>query len=106
MARQRAKPAVIVETKIKVAWGPKVTITQGVSSKKAVSSRKSPLAQLGAYARMWQQWHPKVRITECVTVISGPEKCKVRRHSPEDDCIPAWEECWGKFQALQPVADF
>ena len=77
-----------------------------VSSKKAVSSRKSPLAQLGAYARMWQQWHPKVRITECVTVISGPEKCKVRRHSPEDDCIPAFEECWGKFQALQPVADF
>ena len=77
-----------------------------VSSKKAVSSRKSPMAQLGAYARMWQQWHPEVRITECVTVISGPEKCKVRRHSPENDCIPAWEECWGKFQALQPVANF
>ena len=77
-----------------------------VSSKKAVSSRKSPLAQLGAYARMCMQFNPKVRITECVTVISGPEKCKVRRHSPEDDCIPAWEECWGKFQALQPVADF
>ncbi len=55
---------------------------------------------------MWEQWNPNVRITECVTVISGPEKCKVRRHSPEDDCIPAWEECWGKFQALQPVADF
>lgn len=77
-----------------------------VSNRKAVSGRKPALAQLGAYARMWQQWNPRVRITECVTVVSGPERCKVRRHSPEDECIPAWEECWGKFDALQPAADF
>lgn len=74
-----------------------------VSSTKAVTSRKSPLAQLGAYARMFQQWHPRIKITGCVTVISGPDKCKVRMHSPEDDCIPAWEECWGKFEAQLPA---
>ena len=74
-----------------------------VSSTKAVTSRKSPLAQLGAYARMFQKWHPRIKITGCVTVISGPDKCKVRMHSPEDDCIPAWEECWGKFEAQLPV---
>ena len=75
-----------------------------VSSKKAVSSRKftagpalAPMRACGCNC------FPKVRITECVTVISGPEKCKVRRHSPEDDCIPPG--ALGK-QALQPVADF
>ena len=77
-----------------------------VSSKKAVSSRKPATAQLGAYAKFLSQFHPKLIVTECVTVVSGPEKCKVIRQSPEDDCIPAWEKCWGKFQALQPRADF
>ena len=77
-----------------------------VSSKKAVSSRKPATAQLGAYCLFLQQHHPKVRVTECVTVVSGPEKCKVIRQSPEDDCIPAWDEAWGRFQAKQAVYDF
>ena len=77
-----------------------------VSSKKAVSSRKPATAQLGAYAKMLELWHPNIRITECVTVVSGPDKCKVIRQSPQDECIPAWEEAWGRFEATQPKFDF
>jgi hypothetical protein len=77
-----------------------------VSSKKAVSSRKPATGQLGAYAKMISQHHPKLCVTQCVTVVSGPEKCKVIRESPEDECIPAWEESWGRFQATQPEFDF
>ena len=76
-----------------------------VSSAKAVSSRKPATAQLGAYAKMITQHH-KLCVTQCVTVVSGPGKCKVIRESPEDECIPAWEESWERFQATQPQFDF
>ena len=68
-----------------------------VSSRKAVSSRKPATAQLGAYVKMLQQWQPKLMVTQCVTVVSGPERCKVIRENPED-CINAWEEARGRFQ--------
>ena len=77
-----------------------------VSSKKAVSSRKPGTAQLGAYTKMLEQWKPSLQVVECVTVVSGPGKTKVIRQSPQDDCIPAWEEAWGRFQATQPEFDF
>jgi hypothetical protein len=76
-----------------------------VSSRKAVSGRKPATAQLGAYAKMLQQWHAKLTVTECVTVVSGPEKCKVIRQDP-CECMNAWEEAWGRFQAKQAVSDF
>ena len=76
-----------------------------VSSKKAVSGRKPASAQLGAYAKMLQQWQPKITITQCVTVVSGPEKCKVIKEDPQD-CIDIWEEAWGRFQAQQAAYDF
>ena len=76
-----------------------------VSSKKAVSGRKPATAQLGAYAKMLQQWQPKISIAQCVTVVSGPERCKVITEDPRD-CIDAWEEAWGRFQAKQAAYDF
>ena len=76
-----------------------------VSSRKAVSSRKPATAQLGAYVKMLQQWQPKLMVTQCVTVVSGPERCRVIREDPED-CINAWEEAWGRFQAKQAAYDF
>ena len=76
-----------------------------VASKRGVSSRKSATAQLGGYAKMLSQWHPKLVVTQCVTVVSGPGKTKVIREMPED-CLDAWEEAWGKFQATQAAFDF
>ncbi len=76
-----------------------------VSSKKAVSSRKPATAQLGAYAKFLST-HVPICVTECVTVVSGPDKCKVIRQSPQDECIPAWDEAWGRFEATQPKFDF
>lgn len=77
-----------------------------VSSAKAVSGREPALAQLGAYTKMLQQHHPKICVTECVTVVSGPDKVKVRRHSPQDECLPAWDYAWGKFEAAHSQFDF
>ena len=52
------------------------------------SAHKPATAQLGAYVKMLQQWQPKLMVTQCVTVVSGPERCKVIRENPED-CINA-----------------
>ena len=77
-----------------------------VNSAKAVSARKPATAQLGAYTKMLEQWKPSIQVVECVTVVSGPGKTKVIRQSPQDDCIPAWQEAWGRFEATQPQFDF
>lgn len=76
-----------------------------VSSAKSVSSRKPATAQLGAYCKFLNM-HVPLLIDECITVVSGPGKCKVIRQSPQDECIPAWEEAWGRFEATQPKFDF
>lgn len=71
-----------------------------VSSKKAVSSRKPATSQLGGYAEMLLS-HGLTAVTECVTIISGPGKCKVIREDPQD-CIDSWREQLGRYNALQP----
>ena len=72
-----------------------------VSSRKAVSSRKPATAQLGAYLSMMQQHHPRLWISECVTVVAGPERCRVIQQTP-DECAAAWEDAWGRFECVQP----
>lgn len=72
-----------------------------VASRKAVSSRKPATAQLGAYLSMLQQHHPRLWVTECVTVVAGPERCKVIRETP-DVCAAAWEDAYGRFECVQP----
>ena len=72
-----------------------------VSSRKAVGSRKPATAQLGAYLSMMQQHHPRLWISECVTVVAGPERCRVIRETP-DVCAAAWEDAWGRFECMQP----
>jgi len=76
-----------------------------VSSAKAVSGRKAATGQLGAYTKMLGQHFGYISVTQCVTVVSGPEKCKVIRQQPED-CINAWEEAFGKHQARCASFDF
>jgi hypothetical protein len=72
-----------------------------VSSKKAIAARKPATAQLGAYMSCLTLNQPSITVGMCVTVVSGPEKCKVIKQDPEE-CLEAWGEAWGKFQATQP----
>ena len=72
-----------------------------VSSKKAVSSRKAAASQLGGYLAMLNHHWPKIYISQCVTVISGPEKTKVIEQEP-DECLEAWRGALTRFDALQP----
>ena len=72
-----------------------------VSRRAAVGSRKPATAQLGAYLSMLQQHHPRLWISECVTVVAGPERCRVISQTP-DACAAAWEDAWGRFECIQP----
>jgi len=76
-----------------------------VSSAKAVSGRKPATGQCGAYVKMLQQHYPRIQVTQCVTIVSGPGKVKVIREDPED-CINAWEEAYGLHQAKYAAFDF
>jgi hypothetical protein len=71
-----------------------------VSSAKGVSSRKPNLGQLGGYLRMLQMHHPSLYVSQCITVVSGPEKVKVREHDPQE-CLDAWDAALARYQALQ-----
>jgi len=70
-----------------------------VSSKKAVSGRKFCDVQLGAYASMLAC--QGVYAEMAVMVVVGPEKVKVIEQSV-GNCLEAWSDAWGKFQAKQP----
>ena len=72
-----------------------------VSSKKAVSSRKAATAQLGGYLAMLNHHWPKLYISQCLTVISGPGKLKIIEQEP-DECLEAWRGALTRFDALQP----
>jgi len=72
-----------------------------VSSKKAIAARKPATAQLGAYTQLLSTVQPSITIGMCVTVVSGPEKCKVIKQDPEE-CLAAWESCWDRFSAELP----
>jgi len=72
-----------------------------VSRKNAVSSRKAATEQLGGYLTMINQHYPKLYVSQCVTVVSGPEKCKVIEQEP-DECLEAWRGALTRFDALQP----
>ncbi len=76
-----------------------------VSSAKAVSSRKPATGQCGAYVKMLMQHYPQIVVSQCVTVVSGPNKVKVIKQEPEN-CINAWEEAYGLHQAKSAAFDF
>lgn len=72
-----------------------------VSSAQALKRRKPATAQLGAYLGMLQQHHPDLRVDQCVTVVSGPDGCRVIREDPTD-CLAAWEDVWARYELDQP----
>nr|BAR24760.1 DNA replication factor Dna2-like nuclease [uncultured Mediterranean phage uvMED]BAR24863.1 DNA replication factor Dna2-like nuclease [uncultured Mediterranean phage uvMED] len=72
-----------------------------VSSKKGVSSRKPATAQLAAYQSMLASLHPRLMITDLVTVVCGPERTRIIS-SDAETAWQQWEEAWGRFHATQP----
>jgi len=76
-----------------------------VSSAKAVSGRKPATGQCGAYVKMLQQHYPRIVVSQCVTVVSGPGKVKVIRENPED-CVNVWEEAYGLHLAKYAAFNF
>ena len=72
-----------------------------VSSKKGVSSRKPATAQLAAYQSMLASLHPRLMITDLVTVVCGPERTRII-NSDAETAWQHWEEAWGRFHATQP----
>ena len=72
-----------------------------------------PQGRLGAQAcnpaaegQMLGQHFPKIRIDRCVTVVGGPERCRVITEDPQE-CVEAWEEAFfGVYRAKRPSFDF
>ena len=58
--------------------------------------------QLGAYVRMCNQHYPTLIIDKCVIVNSFPGRVDLTVHDP-DECVAAWDEQWGKYEAWQPA---
>jgi hypothetical protein len=72
-----------------------------VSSAPAARSRKPAEAQLGAYAAMLIDHHPRLTIDKCVTVVAGPGICEIKPSDPSE-CIAKWLDAWDCYQLLQP----
>ena len=72
-----------------------------VGSTPAVTSRKPATAQLGAYCALLLDWHPRLLIDKCVTVVAGPHRTHAISQEP-DECLSAWVDAWDAFQLLQP----
>ena len=72
-----------------------------VSSRQGVSSRKPATAQLAAYQSMLASLHPRLMITDLVTVVCGPERTRII-NSDAETAWQHWEDAWGRFHATQP----
>lgn len=68
-----------------------------VRTKKAVDSRKSAAAQLGAYVCLLNKSH-RTYVDKCVTIIAGPGKTRLITEEP-DHCVAEWMKCWDRFNA-------
>ena len=58
-------------------------------------------AQLGAYARMLQQWHSTLEITRCIVVNSFPGRVELSVHTLKE-CIDAWDQRWKDYCDWEP----
>ena len=59
-------------------------------------------AQLGAYSSMLAQWHPTLWIDNCIVVNSFPGRVEITTYETQD-CLDAWDEQWGRFEAWTPA---
>ena len=71
-----------------------------VGSKTKARTRGPATDQLGGYLAMLIDHHPAVHVNKCVTVVAGPNECRVIREDP-DDCIDAWLDSWDRYKFEQ-----
>jgi len=71
-----------------------------VGSKSKARTRGPATDQLGGYLAMLIDHHPAVHVNKCVTVVAGPNECRVIREDP-DDCIEAWLDSWDRYKFEQ-----
>lgn len=71
-----------------------------VGSKSKARTREPATDQLGGYLAMLIDHHPAVHVNKCVTVVAGPNECRVIRQEP-DDCIEAWLDSWDRYKFEQ-----
>ncbi len=71
-----------------------------VGSKSKARTRQPATDQLGGYLAMLIDHHPAVHVNKCVTVVAGPNECRVIRQEP-DDCIEAWLDSWDRYKFEQ-----
>ena len=71
-----------------------------VGSKSKARTREPATDQLGGYLAMLIDHHPAVHVNKCVTVVAGPNECRVIRQDP-DDCIEAWLDSWDRYKFEQ-----
>ena len=71
-----------------------------VGSKSKARTREPATDQLGGYLAMLIDHHPAVHVNKCVTVVAGPNECRVIRQDP-DECIDAWLDSWDRYKFEQ-----
>ena len=71
-----------------------------VGSKSKARTREPATDQLGGYLAMLIDHHPAVHVNKCVTVVAGPNECRVIRQDP-DECIDAWLNSWDRYKFEQ-----
>ena len=75
------------------------------STVSATKKRKGADAQLGAYLGMLNKNYPDVHVDKCVTVVSGPDLCRVIAAEP-DDCFAAWQDALESWKAAEDLRGF
>jgi len=75
------------------------------STESATKKRKGADEQLGAYLSMLNKNYPNVMVDKCVTVVSGPNLCRVIAAEP-DECFSKWETALERYRASQDLMGF
>lgn len=83
--------------------GKELTLLGDLKTKGNASSKVGDhKAQLGAYLSMLAQWHSDLWVDRCIVVNSFPGRVELTTYETQE-CLDAWDEQWGKYEAWQPV---
>ena len=81
--------------------GKEATILLDFKSKSASGSCGDHRAQLGAYARMLNQWHRTLQITRCLVLNVFPGRVDLSVYSVQE-CTDAWDQRWKDYCDWEP----
>ena len=81
--------------------GKEATVLLDFKSKSARGSCGDHRAQLGAYARMLNQWHSTLEITCCLVLNVFPGRVELSVYSVQE-CTDAWDQRWKDYCDWEP----